>query len=46
MPIWTTAGEPSVTKLLERVITDPSVDVGVALYDAAQDAQGAMIIQK
>jgi multiple sugar transport system substrate-binding protein len=46
LPIWTTAGEPAVRKLLERVITDPSVDVSLALYDAAQTAQGAMIVQK
>jgi multiple sugar transport system substrate-binding protein len=46
LPIWTTAGEPAVHKLLERVITDPTLDISVALYDAAQDAQGAMIIQK
>jgi multiple sugar transport system substrate-binding protein len=46
MPIWTTAGEPALKKLLERVITDPTADVSVALYDAAQAAQGAMIVQK
>ncbi|NNJ10372.1 sugar ABC transporter substrate-binding protein [Chloroflexales bacterium ZM16-3] len=46
MPIWPTAGEPAVSKLLDRVIRDPNLDISLALYDAAQDAQGAMIIQK
>nr|WP_255603774.1 sugar ABC transporter substrate-binding protein [Oscillochloris sp. ZM17-4] len=46
MPIWPTAGEPAVSKLLDRVIRDRDLDISLSLYEAAQDAQGAMIIQK
>ncbi|NTV99923.1 MAG: sugar ABC transporter substrate-binding protein [Oscillochloris sp.] len=45
MPIWPKAGEPAVKKLLEQVISDPTLDIIMALYDAAQDAKGAMIVQ-
>jgi multiple sugar transport system substrate-binding protein len=46
MPIWTTSGEPALGTLLERVIRDPAADPVIALYDAAQAAQGAIIVQK
>lgn len=46
MPIWTTAGQPAVEKMLTKVIEDPQADIVIALYDAAQDAQGAMIVQQ
>lgn len=45
MPIWSRAGEPALRKLLEQAVTDDSLDPITALYDAAQESQGALVSQ-
>ncbi len=46
VPTWGRSGDPALAKLLETVITQPEVDITTALYDAAIEAQGALVQQQ
>lgn len=46
VPTWGSSGEPALSKLLETIITRPEADITAALYDAAIEAQGALVRQQ
>ncbi|NTU81708.1 MAG: sugar ABC transporter substrate-binding protein [Chloroflexales bacterium] len=46
VPTWGQSGAPALTKLLEKVITQPEADITAALYDAAIEAQGSLVQQQ
>jgi multiple sugar transport system substrate-binding protein len=46
VPTWGRSGDPALSKLLQTIITEPDTDITAALYDAAIEAQGALVQQK
>jgi multiple sugar transport system substrate-binding protein len=46
VPTWGRSGEPALAGLLKTIITQPEADITAALYDAAIEAQGALVQQK
>ena len=46
VPTWGRTGDPALAKLLEKMITQPEANLTAALYDAAIEAQGALVQQQ
>lgn len=46
VPTWGSTGDPALAAALEEVITQPETDVTTTLYDAAIEAQGALVRQQ